>query len=110
MRICWTYSDLCSCNFIDDKLNSIKAIAKVYVILDHPSYIAQGRDRQPLGSNVFINSISQSIKSFAAYSGVAYVTKKKTLPWPLFVIQGFYIPKCLTACVGSKNGSCHFFF
>ena len=26
-------------------------------------------------------------------SGVAYVTKKNPLPWPLFVNQGFYIPK-----------------
>ena len=33
-----TYSDLCSCYFIYDKLNSIKVIVKVYVILDHPSY------------------------------------------------------------------------
>ena len=37
VRICRTYSDLCSCNFIYDKLNSIKVIVKVYVILDHPS-------------------------------------------------------------------------
>ena len=40
-------------------------------------------------------------------SGVAYVTK--TLPWSLFVNQGFYIPKCLLSCVDFKNGSCHFF-
>ena len=39
MRICRTYSDLCSCNFIYDKLNSIEVIVKVYVILDHPSYV-----------------------------------------------------------------------
>ena len=39
MRICRTYSDLCSCNFIYDKLNSIEIIVKVYVILDHPSYM-----------------------------------------------------------------------
>ena len=35
---------------------------------------------------------------------------QKTLPWPLFVNQGFYIPKCLLSCVDFKNGSCHFFF
>ena len=34
---------------------------------------------------------------------------QKTLPWPLFVNQGFYIPKCLLSCVDFKNGSCHFF-
>ena len=28
-----------SCYFIYDKLNSIKVIVKVYVILDHPSYV-----------------------------------------------------------------------
>ena len=39
MRICRTYPDLCLCNFIYDKLNSIKTIVKVYVILDHPSYM-----------------------------------------------------------------------
>ena len=39
MRICRTYSDLCLCNFIYDKLNSIEVIVKVYVILDHPSYL-----------------------------------------------------------------------
>ena len=38
VRICRTYSDLCSCNFIHEILNSIKVIVKVYVILDHPSY------------------------------------------------------------------------
>ena len=35
---------------------------------------------------------------------------QKTLPWPLFVNQGFYIPKCLLSCVDFKNGFCHFFF
>ena len=35
---------------------------------------------------------------------------QKTLPWPLFVNQGFYIPKRLLSCVDFKNGSCHFFF
>ena len=35
---------------------------------------------------------------------------QKTLPWPFFVNQGFYIPKCLLSCVDFKNGSCHFFF
>ena len=35
---------------------------------------------------------------------------QKTLPWPLLVNQGFYIPKCLLSCVDFKNGSCHFFF
>ena len=35
---------------------------------------------------------------------------QKTLPWPLFVNQGFYIPKCLLSCVDFRNGSCHFFF
>ena len=35
---------------------------------------------------------------------------QKTLPWPLFVNQGFYIPKCLYSRVDFKNGSCHFFF
>ena len=44
MRICRTYSDLCSCYFIYDKLNSIKVILKVYVILDHPSYIPMFRN------------------------------------------------------------------
>ena len=34
---------------------------------------------------------------------------QKTLPCPLFVNQGFYIPKCLSSCVDFKNGSCHFF-
>ena len=36
-RICWTYSDSYSCYFVFDKLDGIKVIAKVYVILDHPS-------------------------------------------------------------------------
>ena len=35
---------------------------------------------------------------------------QQTLPWPLFVNQGFYIPKCLLSCVDFKNSSCHFFF
>ena len=35
---------------------------------------------------------------------------QKTLPWPLLVNQGFYIPKRLLSCVDFKNGSCHFFF
>ena len=35
VRTCWIYSDSCSFH----KLNSEKFIAKVYVILDHPSYI-----------------------------------------------------------------------
>ena len=35
---------------------------------------------------------------------------QKTLPWPLFVNKGFYIPKRLLSCVDFKNGSCHFFF
>ena len=35
---------------------------------------------------------------------------QKTLPWPLFVNQGFYIPKRSLSCVDFKNGSCHFFF
>ena len=35
---------------------------------------------------------------------------QKTFPWPLFVNQGFYIPKCLLSCVDFKNGSCHFIF
>ena len=35
---------------------------------------------------------------------------QKTLPWPLFVNQGFYIPKRLSSCVDFKNGSCRFFF
>ena len=37
--------------------------------------------------------------------GVVYV-----IPWPLFVNQGFYIPKCLYSRVDFKNGSCHVFF
>ena len=28
---------------------------------------------------------------------------QKTLPWPLFVNQGFYIPKCLLSCVDFKK-------
>ena len=35
---------------------------------------------------------------------------QKTLSWPLFVNQGFYIPKCLLSCVDFINGSCRFFF
>ena len=37
-------------------------------------------------------------------SRVAYV-----IPWPHFVNQGFYIPKCLVWWVDFKNVSCHFF-
>ena len=41
---------------------------------------------------------------------VELLMSQKTLPWPLFVNQGFYIPKCFLSCVDFKNGSCHFFF
>ena len=34
---------------------------------------------------------------------------QKTLPWPLFVNQGFYIPKRSLSCVDFKNGSCRSF-
>ena len=44
------------------------------------------------------------------YIIVELLMSQKTLPWPLFVNQGFYIPKCLLSCVDFKNGSCHFFF
>ena len=35
---------------------------------------------------------------------------QKTLLWPLFVNQGFYIPKLSLSCEDFKNGSCQFFF
>ena len=35
--MCWTISDLHSCYFVFNKLNGLNVIAKVYVILDHPS-------------------------------------------------------------------------
>ena len=37
-------------------------------------------------------------------SGVAYV-----IPWPLFVNQECYIPKCLSRRAISENSSCEFF-
>ena len=41
---------------------------------------------------------------------VELLMSQKTLPWPLFVNQGFYTPKCLFLIVGFENGSCQFFF
>ena len=38
------------------------------------------------------------------YSGVAYV-----IPWPLFVNQECYIPKCLSRRAVFENSSCEFF-
>ena len=43
--------------------------------------------------------------TFPQLSVVAYV-----IPWPLFVNQGFYTPKCLYSRVDFKNGSCFFSF
>ena len=61
------------------------------------------------------------VNNFSVMSGLSYrflgftsivelLMSQKTLPWPLFVNQGFYIPKYLLSCVDFKNGSCHFFF
>ena len=47
---------------------------------------------------------SSGAKTRGHYSGVAYV-----IPWPLFVNQECYIPKCLTRRAVFENSSCEFF-
>ena len=45
------------------------------------------------------------VSEYLGVSGIAYV-----IPWPHYVNQDCYIPKCLSSCVGFKNGSCEFFY
>ena len=56
----------------------------------------------PFEKNKMVSTLATSV--ITTYSGVAYV-----IPWPRFVNQECYIPKCLSRRAVFENSSCEFF-
>ena len=48
--------------------------------------------------------MQEKVSIMGVFSGVAYI-----IPWPLFVNQECYIPKCLSRRAVFENSSCEFF-
>ena len=71
---------------------------------DKSVFVASAQVWQIPDSAIDARNFRPGIRWIVLISGVAYV-----LPWSLFVNQGFYIPKCSSRRVHSKNRCCQFF-